>query len=54
MVSHRISSIRGADHVVVLDQGKLIEEGTPEALAQANGVYARMVQQQVNRNKPSA
>lgn len=53
MVSHRISSIRGADHVVVLDQGKLIEEGTPEALAQANGVYARMVQQQVNRNKPS-
>jgi ATP-binding cassette subfamily B protein len=54
MVSHRISSIRGADHVVVLDQGKLIEEGTPEALAQANGVYARMVQQQVSRNKPSA
>lgn len=54
MVSHRISSIRGADYVVVLDQGKLIEEGTPEALAQANGVYARMVQQQVNRNKPSA
>ncbi len=54
MVSHRISSIRGADHVVVLDQGKLIEEGTPEALAQANGVYSRMVQQQVNRNKPSA
>ena len=54
MVSHRISSIRGADHVVVLDEGKLIEEGTPEALAQANGVYARMVQQQVNRNKPSA
>lgn len=54
MVSHRISSIRGADHVVVLDHGKLIEEGTPEALAQANGVYARMVQQQVNRNKPSA
>ena len=54
MVSHRISSIRGADHVVVLDQGNLIEEGTPEALAQANGVYARMVQQQVSRNKPSA
>ena len=53
MVSHRISSIRGADHVVVLDQGKLIEEGTPEALAQANGVYARMVEQQVNRNNPS-
>ncbi len=54
MVSHRISSIRGADHVVVLDQGKLIEEGTPDALAQANGMYARMVEQQVNRNNPSA
>ena len=54
MVSHRISSIRGADHVVVLDQGKLIEEGTPEELAQADGVYARMVQQQVNRNNTSA
>lgn len=46
IVSHRISSIRGADHVLVLDQGLLVEEGSPEELLQANGLYARMVAQQ--------
>jgi ATP-binding cassette subfamily B protein len=51
MVSHRISSIRGADHVLVLDHGKLIEEGSPDALSKAGGTYARMVQQQENSPK---
>ena len=51
MVSHRISSIRGADHVLVLDDGALIEEGTPDTLSKAGGTYARMVQQQENSTK---
>ena len=48
LVSHRISSIRGADHVLILDNGELIEEGSPEQLIKANGAYARMVDQQEN------
>jgi ATP-binding cassette subfamily B protein len=46
LISHRISSIRGADHVVVLDAGQVVEAGSPSELAQAGGLYARMVEQQ--------
>ena len=51
MISHRISSIRGADHVLVLDDGTLVEEGKPHTLSKAGGAYARMVQQQENSPK---
>ncbi|HBP45201.1 MAG TPA: ABC transporter [Flavobacteriales bacterium] len=46
LISHRISSIRGADHVIVLDNGRVIESGTPSELVEAGGLYARMVEQQ--------
>ena len=46
LVSHRISSIRGADHVLVLDAGQVVESGHPNELASAGGPYARMVEQQ--------
>ncbi len=46
MVSHRVSCIRGADRIVVLDQGRMAEYGTPEELVKANGLYATMVKQQ--------
>ena len=46
LISHRISSIRGADHVVVLDAGQVVEAGSPSELARAGGLYTRMVEQQ--------
>lgn len=46
LISHRISSLRGADHVVVLDEGRVVESGSPAELTKAGGVYARMVEQQ--------
>lgn len=46
MVSHRVSCIRGADRILVLDQGRMIEYGTPQDLLEAKGSYANMVQQQ--------
>ena len=46
LISHRISSIRGADQVVVLDAGRVVESGAPSDLAKAGGLYARMVEQQ--------
>ncbi len=52
MVSHRVSCIRGADRIVVLDQGRLAEYGTPEALLQAKGLYANMVEQQAWGDEP--
>ena len=42
MIAHRLSTVVGADKIIVLDSGKVIEEGTHETLASAGGLYARM------------
>jgi ATP-binding cassette subfamily B protein len=42
VVAHRLSTIRRADLVLVLDQGRVIERGTHESLVQAGGAYARL------------
>jgi len=47
LISHRISSIRGADHIIVLDQGQIIERGTHESLMQLDGLYAQMYRRQL-------
>ena len=46
IVSHRLASLRGADRILVLDEGQLVEEGTPEELLKAGGLYATMHEQQ--------
>jgi ATP-binding cassette, subfamily B, bacterial len=42
IVAHRLSTIRKADLVLVMDQGKIVERGTHESLLQQNGIYARL------------
>jgi len=46
MVSHRLSSLRGAERILVLDEGRLVEEGTHESLLELGGLYATMYAQQ--------
>lgn len=40
IVSHRVSSVKDADHIVVLDEGRVVERGTHDALIAKNGYYA--------------
>ena len=46
IVSHRLASLRGADRILVLDEGQLVEQGTSEELLRAGGLYATMHEQQ--------
>jgi ATP-binding cassette subfamily B protein len=42
MIAHRLSTVVGADKIVVLDNGKVAEEGKHEELASGGGLYSRM------------
>ena len=46
VVAHRLSTVRDADKIVVLDGGRAAEEGTPEELMKKDGIYAHMVKTQ--------
>lgn len=49
LVTHRLSSVRHAERIVVLAGGRVVEDGTHEALMAAGGLYARMYQLQAAR-----
>lgn len=43
VIAHRLHTIRNADRIVILDKGRMIEEGTHAQLLEKNGAYARMI-----------
>jgi ATP-binding cassette subfamily B protein len=46
LVSHRISTMRGADRIVILDEGRVAEVGTHEDLLALGGIYAQLAERQ--------
>jgi ATP-binding cassette, subfamily B, multidrug efflux pump len=47
IVSHRISTVRDADVIFVLDEGRIVERGTHDALVEHGGLYADLYRQQL-------
>lgn len=43
MIAHRLKTVRYADQIVVVDQGKITQQGTHEELMKQDGIYRRFV-----------
>ena len=47
VIAHRLSTVRDADRLAVLDRGGLVETGTHGELLARNGLYARLIRRQI-------
>lgn len=51
IIAHRLSTVRSADVILVLDEGTIVEHGTHDELLRYNGYYARLIRQQLEKNE---
>ena len=51
--AHRLSTVRSFDRIVVLEQGRIVEEGPPEELMRSKGAYRRLIEHEIARLSPA-
>lgn len=51
IIAHRMRTVDGVDKIVVLKDGKVAEQGTPEELRKANGIYKHMAEMQLSSDQ---
>jgi ABC-type multidrug transport system fused ATPase/permease subunit len=59
IISHRVSAVMGADQILVLDEGRIVERGSHAELLAAGGTYAtllrrQMLEAQIEQDLPAA
>ncbi|MDC0230285.1 ABC transporter ATP-binding protein/permease, partial [Deltaproteobacteria bacterium] len=50
IIAHRLSTVRNADQIIVLDKGHIIETGTHKELFKNNGLYRKLISKQLSRS----
>jgi ATP-binding cassette, subfamily B, bacterial len=48
-ITHRLSSVRSLDRILVLERGRLVQDGPPEALMRSDGLYRRLIESEMRR-----
>ena len=51
LIAHRLSTVKNADNIIVLEKGKIVEQGTHEALTKKHGAYYTLVKNQLELGK---
>ncbi|MBQ9963300.1 MAG: ABC transporter ATP-binding protein, partial [Alistipes sp.] len=46
VIAHRLSTIQHADKIIVVDEGRIAEQGTHEQLIARGGIYAKLIEMQ--------
>ncbi|MEO6092663.1 MAG: ATP-binding cassette domain-containing protein, partial [Novosphingobium sp.] len=54
VIAHRLATVRAADRILVLDEGRIVEQGKHEALSGAGGLYARLAALQFDDRRIAA